>query len=116
MNAKRSKGPDRKVPGSPMKLNMLITVCIRQALLIAPKLWKDNELVGGLYGIRLGNVFFGESMFSKISNASRLTFIKYVRLFKTEGVELIDCQIYTEYLESMGAQMIPRTEFIVHLE
>jgi leucyl/phenylalanyl-tRNA--protein transferase len=79
------------------------------------ELWKDDELVGGLYGIRLGNAFFGESMFSKVSNASRITFIKYIRLLKSEGVELIDCQVHTDYLESMGARMIPRNEFIVLL-
>jgi leucyl/phenylalanyl-tRNA--protein transferase len=68
-----------------------------------------------LYGIRLGKVFFGESMFSKISNASRITFIKYVEQLRSEGVELIDCQIYTEYLESFGSKMIPRKQFISYL-
>ncbi len=76
------------------------------------EVWKDGELVGGLYGIRMGKVFFGESMFSKQSNASRYAFIKYVEQLKNEGVELIDCQVYTEYLESMGAKMILRSEFI----
>ena len=75
------------------------------------EVWKDGELAGGLYGIKLGKVFFGESMFSKISNASRFAFIKYVQLLKEEGIELIDCQVYTEYLESMGARMISRSEF-----
>jgi leucyl/phenylalanyl-tRNA--protein transferase len=76
------------------------------------EVWKEGELVGGLYGIRLGKVFFGESMFSKISNASRFAFIKYVQQLKEEGIELIDCQIYTDYLESFGAKMIGRKEFI----
>ena len=80
------------------------------------EVWKEDELVGGLYGIRLGNVFFGESMFSKQSNASRYAFIKYVQYLKSENVVLIDCQIYTDYLESMGARMIPRVEFIELLE
>lgn len=80
------------------------------------EVWKDGELVGGLYGIRLGNVFFGESMFSKQSNASRYAFIKYVQFLKSENVELIDCQVYTDYLESMGARMIPREVFIELLE
>jgi leucyl/phenylalanyl-tRNA--protein transferase len=75
------------------------------------EVWKDGELVGGLYGIKLGHVFFGESMFSKTSNASRFAFTKYVQLLKEEGIELIDCQVYTEYLESMGAKMIDRAEF-----
>jgi len=70
------------------------------------EVWKNGELVGGLYGMRLGKVFFGESMFSKISNASRYAFAKYVPLLRSEGVELIDCQVHTQYLESMGAKMI----------
>jgi leucyl/phenylalanyl-tRNA---protein transferase len=76
------------------------------------EVWKDDKLVGGLYGIKMGKVFFGESMFSKVSNASRFAFIKYVQQLKTEGIELIDCQVYTEYLESMGARMIDRKEFV----
>lgn len=74
--------------------------------------WLGNELVGGLYGIRLGKVFFGESMFSKASNASKYAFIKYVYALMLEGVKLIDCQIYTEHLESLGAKMIERENFI----
>ncbi len=75
------------------------------------EVWKNGELVGGLYGVKLGKVFFGESMFSKVSNASRFAFIRYVEQLKEEGVLLIDCQIYTEYLESFGARMISRAEF-----
>lgn len=75
------------------------------------EVWKNGELVGGLYGVRLGKVFFGESMFSKQSQASRYAFIRYVEKLKTEGVELIDCQVYTEYLESLGAQMIEAKDF-----
>ena len=73
--------------------------------------WQDGKLVGGLYGIRLGKVFFGESMFSTVSNASKYAFISYVHRLREEGVELIDCQVYTEHLESLGARMIPRTDF-----
>ena len=75
------------------------------------EVWKDGELVGGLYGIRMGNIFFGESMFSKVSNASKFGFIRYVEHLKSEGVKLIDCQVYTEHLESLGARMIPRESF-----
>lgn len=77
--------------------------------------WQDGELAGGLYGIRMGNVFFGESMFSKASNASKYAFIHYIQQLRTEGVTLIDCQVYTEHLESLGARMIPRDEFITLL-
>jgi leucyl/phenylalanyl-tRNA--protein transferase len=78
--------------------------------------WKDKELVGGLYGIKMGKVFFGESMFSNISNASKFAFTKYVLQLKEEGIKLIDCQVYTEYLESFGARMIDRKEFIENLK
>lgn len=71
-----------------------------------------SRLVGGLYGIRLGRVFFGESMFSHTSNASKYAFISYVDQLRQEGVQLIDCQVYTEHLESLGARMIPRKKFI----
>lgn len=80
------------------------------------EVWKNDELVGGLYGIRLGKVFFGESMFSKESNASKYAFTKYVLQLQSEGIELIDCQVYTEYLESFGARMIGRVEFIEKLK
>ncbi|MBI1780338.1 MAG: leucyl/phenylalanyl-tRNA--protein transferase [Sphingobacteriales bacterium] len=74
--------------------------------------WNNGELVGGLYGIRLGRTFFGESMFSKQGNASKYAFIKYVQQLQMEGVELIDCQVYTEHLESLGARMIDRDDFL----
>ncbi|AEV99323.1 leucyl/phenylalanyl-tRNA--protein transferase [Niastella koreensis] len=80
------------------------------------EVWLNNELVGGLYGIRMGKVFFGESMFSKVSNASKYAFISYVHVLEQEDVQLIDCQVYTEHLESLGACMIPRDDFIQLLQ
>jgi leucyl/phenylalanyl-tRNA--protein transferase len=74
--------------------------------------WQGNELAGGLYGIKMGKVFFGESMFSHISNASKFAFINYVKQLAQEGVVLIDCQVYTKHLESLGAEMISRNEFL----
>ena len=76
----------------------------------------NGTLVGGLYGIRLGKVFFGESMFSGVSNASKYAFIKFVEHLRAEGVELIDCQIYTEHLASLGAREITRNEFLDQLK
>lgn len=73
--------------------------------------WANGRLVGGLYGVRLGNVFFGESMFSLQSNASKYAFIRYVQQLQQEGIALIDCQLHTEHLESLGAGMISRDEF-----
>lgn len=80
------------------------------------EVWLNGELVGGLYGIRLENMFFGESMFSHISNASKYAFIKYVNHLMQEGVALIDCQVHTEHLESLGARMIQREEFMEYLQ
>jgi leucyl/phenylalanyl-tRNA---protein transferase len=74
--------------------------------------WLNGELAGGLYGVRLGNVFFGESMFSTVSNASKFAFIKYVQQLTDENVSLIDCQVHTPHLESLGAEMIFRGEFL----
>lgn len=79
--------------------------------------WQDGVLAGGLYGVLLGRAFFGESMFAHVSNASKFAFISWVQLLQEKGIELIDCQVYTEHLESLGACMIPRAQFIslVHL-
>jgi len=78
---------------------------------ISAEMWKDGMLVGGAYGLKIGKMFFGESMFSKMNNASKYAFIQLVQHLKQEGVELIDCQVYTEHLESLGAKMISRKEF-----
>lgn len=78
--------------------------------------WLGDELAGGCYGVRLGKVFFGESMFSKVSNASKYAFLQYMELLKQEDLRLIDCQVYTEHLESLGARMISRPQFVALLE
>lgn len=73
--------------------------------------WQNNELVGGLYGVMLGKVFFGESMFANKSNASKFAFINWAKTLQRNGIELIDCQVYTNHLKSLGAEFIPRKEF-----
>lgn len=82
------------------------------------EVWQNNELVGGLYGIYLKEkkMFCGESMFAKVSNASKYGFITYVRKLKAEGVCLIDCQIFTPHLASLGAAEISRKEFLNYLK
>ncbi|WP_338356378.1 leucyl/phenylalanyl-tRNA--protein transferase [Yeosuana marina] len=78
------------------------------------EVWRGNQLVGGLYGLDLGNgVFCGESMFSKESNASKAGFITFVQ---NNNYRLIDCQVYTNHLESLGAEDIPRDEFLKFLK
>ncbi len=76
------------------------------------EVWQDQTLVGGLYGISLGKLFFGESMFSKVANASKAGFIRLVRELEHKDFRLIDCQVYTDHLKSLGAVMIPRDEFL----
>jgi len=79
------------------------------------EVWKDNQLVGGLYGIKIGKVFCGESMFSLVNNASKYAFIQYVQQLQKEGVKLIDCQVYSPHLASLGARMISRDAFMQYL-
>ncbi|WP_117882021.1 leucyl/phenylalanyl-tRNA--protein transferase [Aureibaculum luteum] len=79
------------------------------------EVWLDDELVGGLYGIDLVNVFCGESMFSTVSNASKVAFIRLVQKLKRENYKLIDCQVYNDHLASLGAREIPRHEFLKYL-
>ncbi len=76
------------------------------------EVWEDNTLVGGLYGMSLGKVFFGESMFAKKSNASKYGFITLVQKLKKKGYWLIDCQQGTDHLISLGARGISRNDFL----
>lgn len=80
------------------------------------EVWEGEELVGGLYGVALGKVFFGESMFAKRSNASKFGFISLVRRLKEEAYTLIDCQQETRHLGSLGARSISRAQFLERLE
>ena len=73
--------------------------------------WLDDELVGGLYGIALGKIFFGESMFSRQSNASKVAFVYLAEKLLERGFDLIDCQLKTEHLMQFGAREIPGAEF-----
>jgi leucyl/phenylalanyl-tRNA--protein transferase len=79
------------------------------------EVWDGGHLVGGLYGVALGRVFFGESMFSRRSNASKAGFIFLVRQLEQWGYALIDCQMPTEHLFSLGAESISRDEFVTSL-
>lgn len=74
------------------------------------EVWQNDDLVGGFYGIQIGNVFCGESMFAKVSNASKAGFLNFI--VKNKDLELIDCQIHSEHLESLGARMIPKLEYL----
>ena len=78
--------------------------------------WRDGKLAGGLYGIAIGRVFFGESMFSQVTDASKVAFAWLVRHLRAQEFGLIDCQVYSDHLASLGAEEIARDEFIQHLE
>jgi len=75
------------------------------------EVWQNDVLVGGLYGVLIGNTYCGESMFSKVSNASKVGFINFVKYLKNVGVQMVDCQIHTRYLESFGSKFISRQEY-----
>ena len=79
------------------------------------EVWEGEELVGGLYGVNIGKVFCGESMFSKKSNTSKLAFISLVRKLEEENYFMIDCQLYTDHLASLGAEEIDRDKFLLDL-
>jgi len=78
--------------------------------------WQDDELVGGLYGIHTGQVFCGESMFSRVSNASKITLVHLCRFLQLHGFKLIDSQVHTEHLERLGARMMPRKDYVEILQ
>jgi leucyl/phenylalanyl-tRNA--protein transferase len=78
--------------------------------------WKDSKLVGGLYGISIGRAFFGESMFSRVSNASKVTFVMLAETLKRSKFKLIDCQVRTDHLIRFGAIEIPRKQFLEQLK
>ncbi|MBS0308932.1 MAG: leucyl/phenylalanyl-tRNA--protein transferase [Proteobacteria bacterium] len=79
------------------------------------EVWLDGELVGGAYGVAIGRMFYGESMFSRVSDASKVALAYLVRFLKINGVEMIDCQQETAHLASLGAAPIPRNDFLRHL-
>lgn len=90
----------------------------KMGYIVSVEVWQGKELVGGLYGIWLKEkgVFCGESMFSKVSNASKYGFITLVQWLEGKKIKLIDCQVYTSHLASLGAREITRAAFVKYLE
>ena len=103
--------PRRNSNGTWVTSDMINAYCRLNEMGIAHsvEVWRDDELVGGLYGIKLGHVFIGESMFSRQSNVSK---IALVHLAKSDDIHLIDCQLETAHLNSMGATCIKRERYI----
>lgn len=83
----------------------------RQGLAHSVETWVDGQLAGGLYGISLGRMFYGESMFSRQTDASKIAFVHLVRQLERWHFGMIDCQMKTAHLASLGAREIPRAEF-----
>lgn len=88
------------------------TELYRQGFAASFEVWDDDRLVGGLYGVNLGNAFFGESMFSLVPNASKLALIHLARIMELLGGKIIDCQLETPHLRSMGGRFIPYEEYL----
>ncbi|MEE8164288.1 MAG: leucyl/phenylalanyl-tRNA--protein transferase [Myxococcota bacterium] len=87
----------------------------RQGFAHSVEAWEDGELVGGLYGVSLGHCFFGESMFTLRSDASKIAFVSLVEQLERWRIDLIDCQVHTEHLERFGAVEWPRARFLDRL-
>jgi len=88
----------------------------RQGWCMSVEAWVHGELVGGLYGVQIGQVFFGESMFSVMRDASKVAFVTFVSRLRDKGIRLIDCQVPTRHLAGFGAKLISREEFLALLE
>lgn len=101
-------------PGTWIHEEMMEAYCMLHELgyAFSGEAWQDGKLAGGMYGVKLGKIFFGESMFSNVSNASKFAFIQFVQQLQKEDVKLIDCQMRTDHLVSLGATMIERKKFI----
>ncbi len=80
------------------------------------EVWQDDTLAGGLYGVAIGGIFFGESMFTRVDNASKVALVHLCRFLHSRGFALIDCQVLTGHLLSLGAEQIPRAQFVRLLE
>jgi len=106
--------PRRSESGTWITDDMLEAYCRLHELGIAHSVesWYEGELVGGLYGVALGRIFFGESMFARVSDASKVAFVHFVWQLQAWGYELIDCQMQTAHLQRFGAIDIPRRDFL----
>lgn len=111
-NCQQSKRSGQK--GTWIGNSMIEAYCKLHEIGIAKsvEVWQNDQLVGGLYGIDLGHVFCGESMFSLVSNASKVAFIALTNQLKENNYQLLDCQVYNEHLESLGCREIEREAFI----
>ncbi|MEJ2620743.1 MAG: leucyl/phenylalanyl-tRNA--protein transferase [Candidatus Thiodiazotropha sp.] len=105
--------PREDSPGTWLVPEMINAYRIQHQLGLAHsvEVWQNDQLVGGLYGMAIGRVFFGESMFSRTSDSSKVALVYLSRQLKAWGFRMIDCQVYTRHLASLGAEEIPRQQF-----
>lgn len=104
-------------PGTWITADIIDAYChlFKAGYAISAECWLDNKLVGGCYGVQIGQMFYGESMFHHVSDASKVAFVKLVEKLIAEGVGLIDCQMRTAHLASFGAREIERDDFFRQL-
>ena len=116
LNCKKISRKDQQ--GTWITDNMVEAYCKLHELGIAKsvEVWQDDELVGGLYGVDLGHVFCGESMFSKVPNASKFAFIALAKQLELANYHLLDCQVYNDHLASLGCVEIEREDFLMVLK
>jgi leucyl/phenylalanyl-tRNA--protein transferase len=105
-------------PGTWIGEDMIKAYCLlhQQGYAHSVETWLDGKLVGGLYGVSIGRMFYGESMFSDVGNASKIALAHLARQLERWGFGMIDCQMSTPHLVSLGAREIPRSEFIARLQ
>jgi len=110
-------GPRRSSDGTWLLPEMIDAFCALNIHGVAHsvEVWEQDQLVGGLYGVAIGGAFFGESMFSHADNASKVALVHLCEHLIAMGVELIDCQVLTEHMQRMGAEMMPRVRFMERL-
>lgn len=112
--------PRRKTPGGGTWITqeMIEAYCVLHAreLSHSVETWQEGKLVGGLYGVALGNAFFGESMFSQVTDASKVAFVHLVRQLNNWGYDFVDCQLPSDHIFKLGAEEIRRHDFMSHLD
>ena len=110
--------PRRGQPGTWITAHMIDAYCAlhERGLAHSVESWRENRLVGGLYGIAMGRAFFGESMFARESDASKTAFVHLVHHLQGQGFGIVDCQMRTSFLASFGAREIPRSDFVATLK
>ncbi len=109
--------PRRDGPGTWISEDIIsgYTALYRQGYAHSSELWLDGELVGGAYGVSIGRMFYGESMFASVTDGSKVALAYLVAFLRSQGVAMIDCQQETGHLASLGAAPIARSDFLAHL-